>query len=432
MMSEWDEGLPSGKEKNNSSSISGSWDVLQTVMVLIITAAAAFLTAYVTRDNPSRPFWLLALCFAVPVAALLLSAFVKEKLIPTMTPNTSRGAQLILVLCSIFAAAVVGCFSQVSNQEARLVKEVTQTGWNNVLIILDKSGSMSIYERDENATEAVIELINSIEEGTDVGLLIDVDWNETSIQHIYDIQPLDDSNRNRLITAAQFRPTGGANFGQALNTAAEMLEATADPGSYTILYISDGTDPLRAEAYSSRFTSLGVKINYLYVDENHSDDLARLAALTGGESIFAAKADELVSQMQRITTYVQTSTIYKDALRDIDESSTAKTVTAILLLLLGILIGLTLTVMFSVQGQRRFQLILSPVMAVIAFLLLAFGKDLIPAAWIREGVAFSLLGLVFMKSNRGVNGRPAVSTARKANPAPATHAPVSPDEGNDW
>ena len=431
-MSEWDEELPSGKGKDKNSSISGSWDVLQTVIVLIITAAAAFLTAYVTRDNPSRPFWLLALCFAVPVAALLLSAFVKEKVFSTMTPNTSRGAQLILVLCSIFAAAVVGCFSQVSNREARLVKEVTQTGWNNVLIILDKSASMLSNERDKNATEAVVQMISSMEEGTEVGLLIDVNWYDKSIEHIFEIHPLDEKNRSRLIAAAQFRPIGGANFGRALDTATEMLEATADPGSYTILYISDGTDPLRAEAYSSRFVSLGAKINYLYVDENHSDDLARLAALTGGESIFAAQADELVSQMQRITTYVQTSTIYKDALRDIDESSTAKTVTAILLLLLGILIGVTLTVMFSVQGQRRFQLILSPVMAVIAFLLLAFGKDLIPTAWIREGVAFSLLGLVFMKSNRGANGRPAVSTVRKANPAPATHAPVSPDEGNDW
>ena len=38
-------------------------------------------------------------------------------------------------------------------------------------------------------------------------------------------------------------------------------------------------------------------------------------------------------------------------------------------------------------------------MAILAFLLLAFGKNLIPVPWIREGFAFTLLGIVIMRSN---------------------------------
>ena len=69
-------------------------------------------------------------------------------------------------------------------------------------------------------------------------------------------------------------------------------------------------------------------------------------------------------------------------------------------ILLGILIGVTLTIMFSLQGQRRLQTFLSPAMAVLAFLLLAFGKSIISTPWVREAVAFSMLGVVLMRSNR--------------------------------
>ena len=65
-----------------------------------------------------------------------------------MTPSTSRSAQLILVLCSVLAAAVVGCFCQVSNQEAKVRQEITHTGWSDVIIVMDKSGSMAGLEAD--------------------------------------------------------------------------------------------------------------------------------------------------------------------------------------------------------------------------------------------------------------------------------------------
>lgn len=109
------------------------------------------------------------------------------------------------------------------------------------------------------------------------------------------------------------------------------------------------------------------------------------------------------TEIQEVTEEI-TELVYSDALRDINKSQKAMVVTGVLLLALGILIGFSLTIMFSLQGQKRFQMILSPLMAILAFLLLVFGDRLIPAEenrWILEGIAFSLLGIVLMRSNSG-------------------------------
>jgi len=426
-MSEWDDNLFQDQKKERQSVNNGPWDVLLTVITLGATAAAAFLMAYLTKDIATRPFWLLGLCFAVPVAALMFSAWCKEKIFPSMTPNTSRKAQLILVLCSILAAAVVGCFSQFSNKEA--AEAVVQEGWSNALIILDKSGSMNDGVKNENATSAVIRLVEKMNEDTRVGLLIDVDWERKEFDdHMIPIAPLTNDHRAEIVSMAGYFSDGVAEFKSSLEKAYEMISNEEDPSTFTILYLSDGVDyydddvnmALNAKDFYERFNLLGVKINYIYVDANHSNELEKLAELTSGTSIYAVHADEITDKMQQIATV--TTLVYKDALRDINDSTLAKIVTAVLLLLLGILIGFSLTIMFSLQGQKRAQLIISPLMALSAFLLLAFGKDIIPTAWIREGIAFSLLGVVIMRCNLvGTARHKSVSTsANKSTPSSAT------------
>ena len=146
-MSEWDDPLEPKKQEKSISA--GSWDVGMTVVALIAVAAVSFLVAYLTKDVLSRPIWLLFLSFAAPVAALMLAVFLKEKFAPSMTPSSSRKAQLILAVCTVVAAGLVGCFCQVSNTEARGEQTVvTREGWSDVLIILDKKiGRASCRER---------------------------------------------------------------------------------------------------------------------------------------------------------------------------------------------------------------------------------------------------------------------------------------------
>ena len=72
-MSEWDNFET--EQQNSDGNVKGNWDVLMTLAALAATAAAAFLMAYLTKDIPTRPIWLLAICFAAPVAALMLAVF---------------------------------------------------------------------------------------------------------------------------------------------------------------------------------------------------------------------------------------------------------------------------------------------------------------------------------------------------------------------
>lgn len=407
-MSEWDQDELSESGKSGNQHKTGAWDVVLTITVLISVTAVSFLVSFLTKDIISRPFWMLALCFACPVAALILTAFLKEKCIPTMTPSSSRKAQFGLALGCIAAACVVGCFCQFSNEKTTVV-ETVQTK-SDVLIILDKSGSMLIGNRNEAATKAVVDLVKGMDDSVQVGLLIDVGWKENNDpsdvvpleKRRIDIAPLSEQ-RDQIIRMARCEPVVNENFPMAFKVACEMVrEYKGTPGNLSIIIISDGedcTEEFRAADFSDELNRANVKVNYLYVDSNYSPEMELLSRETSGQSIYVANLDELTGKMNGLTTVPKTVTYYKDALRSIDESAKAKTVTGILLLLLGVLIGFTLTVMFSVQGQKRFQMILSPLMAVISFLLLIMGKELIPTAWIREAIAFSLLGIVIMRKN---------------------------------
>lgn len=407
-MSEWGDLFETDKQGKGISA--GKWDAGMTIAALVAVAFASFMVSYLTKDIPSRPIWLLFLCFAAPVAALMLAVYLKEKIFPSMTPSSSRKAQLIFAICTVITAGLVGCFCQVSNIEAHGEQTViTHEGWRDLLIVFDKSGSMTTYNRDKEATKAVKALLNTMGDDVQVGLLIDVDWEDVPLQNRKIDFGLLKDQRDDLIRLADTPAGGVAYFGRAFDAACKMLDSYTGKGNRAIVVISDGADffgdddsgeRFAAINYEDKLKSRGVKVYYLYVDPNHVDEMDKLAVNTGGESIYISNLSDLTAKMQEVAQVPIYEVVYKDALRDIDESDTARIVTGILLIVLGVLIGLTLTIMFSLQGQKRFQLVLSPLMAVLSFLLLAFGNGIIQTDWLREAIAFSLLGIVLMRSNR--------------------------------
>ena len=428
-MNEWGNEVRNEETHGVKNNAAGKWDGILTLVALLATGLVSFGIAWLTKDIPSRPFWLLGICFAAPVAALMLAVFLKEKVNPTMTPSTSRKAQLVLALCSVTAAAAVGCFCQVSNEKAETVEHVkVGEGWSDVLIILDKSGSMSMDRRDEIATKAVIDLLDQMDESTKVGMLIDVGWTENN-QHyqqialgkrMLEIAPLQGSHRQALKKMARMELGVNEHFPRAFETACEMLERHGgEPGSVSIIMVSDGNDctgEFRADDFADQLKAMGVKVNYLYVAPGYSEEVEKLAEVTGGASYYAQKYDQLLGQMQQMVSVPVYSTVYKDALRDIQESNQAKVVTGILLLILGLLIGFSLLIMLSNQGQRRFQLALSPLMAILAFVILSFGSEWISIPWIREGIAFTCMGVVMMRKNSGIGNRVQARKGSQRNP----------------
>ena len=88
-----------------------------------------------------------------------------------------------------------------------------------------------------------------------------------------------------------------------------------------------------------------------------------------------------------------------DLIRNRDRS--AQIITFVMLLLEGLSLGICLSLMLSSAGQFRAQYIISPLMGVLAFVLLklVWKTDDLSRWWIAEGICFSLLGVVFMKKN---------------------------------
>lgn len=467
-MDEWGSGdLRDGASGGAEKTPAGRWDAVLTAAAFLSVTAFSFLAALLTKDIPSRPFWVLGLCFAAPVTALLLSVYLKEKKTAAMTPSSSRKSQVILICCSIAAAFVVGCFCQFSNEQTVIYEEeIVGEGWNDVLIILDKSGSMKytlseyklmrgemtleqFFAEDRSgegdmgdvAAEAVTELISQMDDSACVGLLIDAGWEENNdAPHIVPLEkrflpvaPLHPGHRESLTALARSGMLVNENFPRALETVCDVVrEYDGSGGCLSVVIVSDGIDGtcrFRAADYAGFLTDRKVKVHFLYVAPDYCQEMCLLAEMTGGISACIQDRHLLTEQMKTMVSYPIVYRIYKDALRFINESVTAKTVTGTLLLLLGLLVGFSLTVMLSLQGQKRFQMVLSPLMAVLAFVILAFGYRFIPVPWIREGVGFSLFGIVFMRRNREPGSRSARKEGAKPGQAENSAAGAA---GDSW
>ena len=137
---------------------------------------------------------------------------------------------------------------------------------------------------------------------------------------------------------------------------------------------------------------------------------------TGGSTVKAGQAVSLLSGMRK-TMYreeVKAAEIPKeeklsqDLIRNSDTA--AKVITFVMLLFEGLSLGVCLSLMLSLRGQFRAQYLISPLMGALAFVLLKIVWQFLgdPSGWwLKEGLSFSLLGLVLMMRNYGgVSGRP--------------------------
>lgn len=407
-MSEWDDlgtTTPTAKGKKEKpqnkpvrAAASGKWNAAQTIVAFFSVTLAATAVAWLTRNVESRPIWMLACCFAVPVLTLMASVMLVEKVSNAMTPQTSRGAQMGLAAATVVVAGLVGLFCQVTNVEAQQVVSVVGTGWQDAIIVMDKSGSM-FDTMDTEATKAVRQLLAQMDDSASVGFVAYDDQVRGSVP----MGKLTGEHKQAIMTMAQIEPDGGTNFSAALTAAMNMIQQAADADNrVSIIFVTDGIDiySFTADQFLADMKKEKVTLNYIRVgDADENTEMARLAKETGGKNIQTTDIATLKDDMAKTIQELIPRVVRFDALRDIEKSDKAKIVMGLLLALLGILIGVTLTIMFSRQGQKRAQLLISPLMAVLAFVILTYGKQLIPEGWLREAIALSCFGVVVMKKN---------------------------------
>ncbi len=379
----------------------GPWHWALTLLALLIVGGLSFLMAYLTKDIEKRPALLMGLIFAVPMAAMFLSSLLLEHRTCAMTPSFLRKTQAIIALVAVVATFCVGTLCDWIYLESYAPKSEYRT-----VFVLDKSSSMGngIGSNNEKLIKAMEPVLEGMFPTEAVGLVLF----GTDVLNYSAIRPLGDSNHrvSLMETIRDTTPTGLTNFTAALDRAIALIESHqashADNAQYRIIFLTDGDDTHDIASNIHRITDTcqNKQITVHGVAFSAAGDLNALSTLigtTGGQTVRADDMDQLIEVMIVLTK--NDSDLLRSGHKD------ANIMTAIMLCLEGIVIGVGLWLMLSVHGQFRVQAILSPLMGVAALVLLKYAGFTAEADfwWIVEGVAFSMLGVVFMTKNRLFN-----------------------------
>ncbi len=404
----------------------GGWHWLLTLVALVTVSLLSLGMAFLTKDVEERPVWMMGLIFMVPTAALMLAAMMVESATSAMTPGTSRGPQMKVAIAATIATFLVGVICDLIYLQGfknELIPARTQVEayeiTDRLILIADPTKSME-GTAFAQATATVGRLLDAGDESWQVGMV----RASTSAVEKTAIGALDAAQKKKLNQMGQKTPDQGRMYyADVLQTALEMAEgAGREPGTYTrIVILTDGNHPWSEDGrkdLTERCRKNDVIISCVLLGSGMDDTLEAYIRQTGGGIVTANQAVSLVSGMRK-TMYreqVKAAEIPKeeklsqDLIRNND--SAARVITLVMLLMEGISLGICLSLMLSLRGQFRAQYFISPLMGALAFVLLKiiwkFTDD--PSGWwLKEGLSFSLLGLVLMMRNYGTRN---VSSSR--------------------
>ena len=407
--------------QGRSSPAAGGLHVIMTLACLVTVAAVSFGIAYLMKDHV-RSVWEMGLTFAAPFAALMFSALLVEYETNRMTPACSRKAQACFAAGTILVAFVFGCLAEVLHQPVVVTHVEPEYDY---MIVLDKSGSMVFTELDEPCRSALHIMLDDMEDENRIGIVAF----SHELMGYEDIRPLDEEQRGKIGKVIDIeipieedilgnRSGPGTNFSVAMEKVISSVDQMTDRSrTIRIILVTDGDSDVLGDF--DAFTEWAEEINAQEPEKKQVElcaiqlgepmlPMVRNAVdATGGRVFDQTDPNELAKELMSLkSTLVIPESV--DTLKATFEGKTADDkpntpyviLTAALLILLGLLCGVSLMIMFSLSGQFRVQVILSTVMGVCAFLLLNYGRYLsISPAWVCEGLAFSLFGLVLMKEN---------------------------------
>ena len=369
------------------------WHWPLTLLSLALVGGLSFLMAYLTRNIPERPIWLVGLIFMVPAGALFLSAMIMEFSTGAMTPSVSRSIQMRVAAIATAATLLIGCLCDAIYLYGGFVGDSS----DNLLFL--------VYERDisgNSATDrAVMQVLDDLYQKSgsrvETGLFFFTAGGE---------------GENTVIPMGAFTPEKLEKMRRALingeketassfgdSNAFEMVENRQNGKRTRLIYISDGGLTYGDGHYTKtewdrdvvRMAKAGITM-YFMGNGDPDEGMVYMTQQTGGAVISGFNADNVLENL-RIFTKADGDMIRAD-------TPSANLLTGVMLGLEGLVFGFGLMLLLSVRGQKRFQVILSPLMAVLAYLILKALPlgDSFPQ-WIREGTAFSLFGIVFMCRN---------------------------------
>ena len=404
---DWSDSTSSGASQSRMGS--GGWHWLLSAVAIVTVALFSFAMAYLTRNVEERPVWMMGLIFMVPTAALMLAAMLVEGATSAMTPGTSRKPQIIAALAATIITFLVGCICDLIYLEgfrkppASASSEYVKTNVSDrIVLIKDRTLSMNENGSGEQITEAISLILDHADETWEIGFT-------DSVQTI-PAETATAERKQKLLAAAKTKPDRGRLYYQTVLKEAIGMAAGGDRTTRILLF-TDGLHPW-SENGDGDLTDEMIASNaivYCIAPKSASIDpvLEKLIIRTGGKVL--APSEALVSTDQSTHPFYEENikpaehqeklNLQLDLVRNRDRA--AMVITFIMLLLEGLFLGICLSLMLSSAGQFRAQYIISPMMGLLAFVLLklVWKTDDLSNWWVAEGSCFSLLGIVFMKKN---------------------------------
>ena len=407
-----DSGFENTGKANNTGILpgSGGWHWLQTLVAVVIVCLLSMACAYLTRTVEERPVWMMGLIFMVPTAALMAATILVERKTSAMTPSSSRKPQFILAVTATILTFVVACICDLiylygfkKPVSPSMAVSIPYETSDRLLIVCDPTYSMAQSDAGAQAAAASASILEQCASDWEVGLV--------SGKATVGFSGLSGSHKNQLLKEIKKTPEQGRLYYQdTISDALNMAENAGNDKPTRIVLFTDGRHTWSRNEdtdLTERCRKANVSVSCVLLGSTCDPVLETLVQSTGGRMLNAGSASEILKGMQSTRYHSEVSPasveekLKLDLLRNREPS--AILICCIMLLLEGLSLGICISLMLSVKGQFRIQNILSPLMGILAFVLLKFiwdNNDIATTWWLKEGAAFSLLGIVVMKRNR--------------------------------
>ena len=390
---------------------SGGWHWPLSLVALVIVGLLSMGMAYLTRTVDERPVWMMGLIFMVPTAALMIAVMMVEGATSAMTPGTSRRPQMILAIIATVATFVVACICDLIYLQgfkkplAPARSEVTAVeAADRLILVHDTTASMQANNAHEQEIDAVVALLQDLPDACEVGLVSGVDP--------FAVQSLTAQPQAAFLEEIRKTPDSGRlYYAEQLDIALRMVEQAGTDTITRIIFFTDGKHPWavteRRDLLDRCLADQAVVYCILFGDQAE-ETLSGYAAATGGAVLSPDEGKRAADRMgyaryaERVAPaeVQEEKRLQQDLIRNRDLS--ANVITCIMLTLEGLSLGICLSLMMSVTGQFRIQYIISPLMGILAFFLLKMvwsQENMAATWWIKEGISFSLFGIVLMNRN---------------------------------
>lgn len=419
---------------------------IQTLVVLLVTACVSYLLNLVldiryAADPFLNPRLVLnnALFFAILSAAILLTVFFLEAATSAMTPRFSRKPQLIVAAIAVILCALIGGLTEMFFVRIFVEPQIAPTPTpvvtatppptstptptpttaptptpapraETIIFALDKSYSMDGSRNDESIRALNI-ITQELTRDSTIGLIV---FNGGIIDSI----PLKENtpeHRLSIMTAASCEPEGTTDFPSVMEEAIYLVRSAALPANTRVklVFITDGVGG-NVDRYALSCQALNIQVFCVMIGYSSSENLEKVIQETKGKFVSVNDSKDILNAAVSVVIEPTAAPVVTSSPTPAPTPSPTPSPTpepqignmlyttpdsdlyvVVMFVLIGLVLGITLTLMLSLEGQFRFQLLLSPLMGLVAFLLIHYGLIPESAYWL----AYLPFGIVLMRRN---------------------------------